>query len=139
MSTERYLVDKSALARWGKPAVAPVLDELSARGTLAICGAVEYEVLYSVRKSAELELVRQMLRGFSWLTTPDEVWDRVNDIQIELIRAGRHRALSLADLVIAATAERHGYTVLHYDGDYDIVAAVTGQPSQWVVQAGLAD
>ncbi|MFI6042227.1 PIN domain nuclease [Nocardia sp. NPDC051321] len=139
MSTERYLVDKSALARWGKPAVAPVLDELSARGTLAICGAVEYEVLYSVRKSAELELVRQMLRGFDWLTTPDEVWDRVNDIQIELIRAGRHRALSLPDLVIAATAERHGYTVLHYDGDYDIVASVTGQPSQWVVQAGLAD
>ncbi|MFI6171147.1 PIN domain nuclease [Nocardia sp. NPDC051052] len=139
MSTERYLVDKSALARWGKPAVAPVLDELSARGTLAICGAVEYEVLYSVRKSAELELARQMLRGFDWLTTPDEVWDRVNDIQIELIRAGRHRALSLPDLVIAATAERHGYTVLHYNGDYDIVAAVTGQPSQWVVQAGLGD
>lgn len=29
--------------------------------------------------------------------------------------------------------------MLHYDGDYDIVAAVTGQPSQWVVRAGLAD
>ncbi|WP_378734782.1 PIN domain nuclease [Nocardia brasiliensis] len=139
MGTERYLVDKSALARWGKPAIAPILDELSARGTLAICGAVEYEILYSVRKSAELELVRQMLRGFDWLPTPDEVWDRVNEIQIELIRAGRHRALSMPDLVIAATAERHECTILHYDGDYDIVAAVTGQPSQWVVQAGLAD
>ncbi|MGW4845616.1 PIN domain-containing protein [Nocardia brasiliensis] len=139
MAGERYLVDKSALARWGKPAVTPILDDLSSRGTLAICGAVEYEVLYSVRKSTELESVRDMLRGFDWLTTPDEVWDRVDDIQLDLIRAGTHRAISLPDLVIAATAERHGYTVLHYDGDYDLIAAITGHSSSWVVPAGHAD
>jgi predicted nucleic acid-binding protein len=32
----------------------------------------------------------------------------------------------MADLLVAATAERHGVTVLHYDGDYDIIAAITG-------------
>jgi hypothetical protein len=43
VTPERYLLDKSALARWPKPAVAPVLDELSDRGLLAVCGAVEIE------------------------------------------------------------------------------------------------
>jgi hypothetical protein len=27
-------------------------------------------------------------------------------------------------------------TVLHYDSDYDVIAAVTGQPMQWVVPRG---
>jgi predicted nucleic acid-binding protein len=139
VSAEIYLADKSALARWRKPAVAPILNELSARGLLAICGAVEYEVLYSVRDRADLERVHDMLSGFAWLPTPDEVWDRVNHLQIALIHAGKQPALSLPDLVIAATAERHGATVLHYDGDYDMIAAITGQPTQWVVPAATAD
>ncbi|WP_306364719.1 PIN domain nuclease [Nocardia sp. CC227C] len=139
MSAELYLLDKSALARWPKPAVAPVLDELSSRGLLAVCGAVEYEVLFSVRRSSELDLVRSMLQGFGWLTMPDEVWDRVNEVQIQLIRSGNDRAISLADLLIAATAERHGHTVLHYDGDFDIIATITRQPTRWVVPPGTAD
>ncbi len=42
----------------------------------------------------------------------------------------------MADLVISAVAERCRVTVLHYDGDFDRVAAVTGQSTEWVVQAG---
>jgi len=30
-------------------------------------------------------------------------------------------------------AERERVTVLHYDGDYDLIAAVTGQPMRWVI------
>jgi hypothetical protein len=33
----------------------------------------------------------------------------------------------------------HHSTVLHYDGDYDMIAAITGQPTAWVVPAGTAD
>lgn len=60
-------------------------------------------------------------------------------MQCSLIAKGNHRALSLADLIIAATAERHSVSVLHYDGDYDMIAAVTGLTTQWVVPPGLAD
>ncbi len=42
----------------------------------------------------------------------------------------------MADLVISAVAERYRVTVLHYDGDFDRVAAVTGQSTEWVVPAG---
>jgi predicted nucleic acid-binding protein len=42
----------------------------------------------------------------------------------------------LPDLVIAATAELNGATVLHYDADYDRIADVTGQPTEWVAERG---
>jgi predicted nucleic acid-binding protein len=47
--------------------------------------------------------------------------------------------VSIADLVIAATAERHGATVLHYDGDFDMIAEITHQPMRWVAPAGTLD
>ncbi|RAJ39718.1 hypothetical protein K353_03748 [Kitasatospora sp. SolWspMP-SS2h] len=139
MSRERFLIDKSALARWGKPSVRPVLDDLSQRALLAVSATVEMEVLYSARTPAEAERLRHLLRGFDYLPCPDEVWDRAKQVQQQALFRGNHRALSMADLLIAATAERHGVTVLHYDGDYDMIAAITGQPTRWVVPAGTAD
>ena len=46
------------------------------------------------------------------------------------------RAVGFPDLLVAAVAERERVTVLHYDGDYDLIAQVTSQPVQWVVPRG---
>ncbi|MGW6916059.1 PIN domain-containing protein [Kitasatospora sp. NPDC054939] len=137
--TGRYLIDKSALARYPKPSVRAVIEPLHNAGLLAVCGAVELEVVHSARSKADADRIREGMRGFDWLATPGEVWDRAVEVQAMLIAAGNWRALSVPDLVVAATAERHGATVLHYDGDYDMIAAVTGQPTRWVVPAGTAD
>ncbi|RSS39633.1 PIN domain nuclease [Streptomyces sp. WAC07061] len=138
MST-RFLIDKSALARFPRPAVRKVVEPLHIQGLLALCGAIELEVLYSARGAAEAREIREELRGFDWLATYDEAWDRAMEVQALLIEAGTWKAVSVPDLVIAATAEMHGATVLHYDGDYDMIAAVTGQPMRWVVPRGTAD
>jgi predicted nucleic acid-binding protein len=37
---------------------------------------------------------------------------------------------SIPDLLIAATAELSGRTVLHLDKDFELIADVTGQPVQ---------
>ncbi|MFF2042021.1 PIN domain nuclease [Kitasatospora sp. NPDC058170] len=137
--SERFLIDKSAFARYPKPAVRAVVDRLFNEGLLALCGAVELEIMHSARSKSDADRIREGLGGFDWLSTPDEVWDRAVEVQALLTAVGNWRALSVADLVIAATAERHGATVLHYDGDYDMIAAVTGQPTRWVVPAGAAD
>lgn len=137
--TDRYLIDTSALARYRKKSVRAVVEPLHNAGLLAVCGAVELEILRSARSKADAERIRDEMRGFDWLTMPDDVWDRALDVQTALVGVGNWRALSVPDLVVAATAERHGATVLHYDGDYDMIAAVTDQPMQWVVAAGTAD
>ena len=54
----------------------------------------------------------------------------------ELARTSQHRNFRLPDLIIAATAELNGATVLHYDADYDRIGAVTGQPTEWVAPRG---
>ncbi|MFJ6620580.1 PIN domain nuclease [Kitasatospora sp. NPDC091335] len=137
--SERFLIDKSAFARYAKPTVRAVVKRLFNEGRLALCGAVELEIMHSARSKADALQIREGLSGFNWLSTPDEVWDRAIEVQALLTASGTWRALSVPDLVIAATAERHGATVLHYDGDYDMIAAVTGQPTEWVVPPGSAD
>jgi predicted nucleic acid-binding protein len=69
----------------------------------------------------------------------DEIAQRAFDVQGLLAQRAEHRSVSIPHLLIAATAERYGLTVLHYDGDYDHVAAVTDQPVEWIVARGTAD
>ncbi len=50
--------------------------------------------------------------------------------------AANTAAQEVADLLLAATGEFEGLTVLHYDTDLDVIAEVTGQPTEWVVPRG---
>lgn len=71
-----------------------------------------------------------------WFPMTDEVWDRALEVQRELSARGELRAVKFPDLLIAATAERHGLAVVHYDADYHRIADFTGQQVEWVVPAG---
>lgn len=53
--------------------------------------------------------------------------DRAVQVQRLLAQRGLHRAPSIPDLLIAATAELTGRTVLHLDKDFDLIAEVTQQ------------
>ncbi|MEW2546603.1 PIN domain nuclease [Streptomyces sp. NPDC047002] len=136
---DRYLIDKSALARWTKPAVKEVLRPLHERSLLAVCGPTEYEMIHSARDRAEAVRISTWLHAFDYLPTGDDVFARALETQRHALNAGFHRALSLQDLLIAATAELNRRTVLHYDGDFDMIASLTGQSAEWVVPPGSAD
>jgi predicted nucleic acid-binding protein len=70
------------------------------------------------------------------LATHGEDWRRALDIQGALWHAAQMRSVGLPDLLIAAIAERERVTVVHYDGDYDQIAKITGQRMLWVVPPG---
>jgi DNA-binding transcriptional LysR family regulator len=57
--------------------------------------------------------------------------DRAVEVLTLIADRGQHRAPSVPDLIIAATAELAGLTVLHFDKDFDLVAGITGQPVEW--------
>jgi predicted nucleic acid-binding protein len=135
--TPAYIAEKSALARLRYPAVSAFLSPLILDGAVATCGIVELEILYSARSYSDLVETRTTRsRAFPLVPIIQADFDRAIDVMQELSRRGMHRAVGLPDLLIAAVAERAGLTVLHYDADYDFVAAVTGQPMQWVVPRG---
>ena len=133
----RYLADTSALARLHITGVRSVLAPLIEAGLVATCAVIEFEVLWSTRSPDELTTVRHDRNlGYEWLPTEDIDWRRALEVQRQLWATGRMRTVPLPDLIIAAVAERHRVTVLHYDSDYDTIADVTGQPTRWVVNRG---
>ncbi|MCP3819863.1 PIN domain nuclease [Streptomyces sp. A3M-1-3] len=134
-----FLVDKSALYRWGNDVAAELLDDLEERGLLAICAPIEYEMVYSARNKEEATRLRSWLRGFDYAFCNEEQHERALAIQNEALTRGFHRALSFTDLLIAAVAEHEGLTILHYDGDFDMIAEITGQWTRWVAEPGTAD
>ncbi|MEM9517161.1 MAG: PIN domain-containing protein [Actinomycetota bacterium] len=62
-------------------------------------------------------------------------FERAGQVQRALAEEGL-RGRKVPDLVIAAVAESASLTVLHYDADFDHIAAVTGQPTDWIVERG---
>ena len=132
-----HLADTSALARLGRPEVAAALSPLIEAGLVATCAVIEFELGWATRTSAEFDQVRaDRDAGYEWLATHDQDWHHALDVQATLWRTGRVRAVGFPDLLVAAVAERERVTLLHYDSDYDLIAGVTGQPMQWVVQRG---
>ncbi|WP_234320284.1 PIN domain-containing protein [Streptomyces sp. SBT349] len=77
--------------------------------------------------------------AFDYLRTDEDTFTHALEVQRHALNAGFHRALSRPDLLIAATAELNRLTVLHYDGDFDMIASLTGQPTEWVVPPGTTD
>ena len=73
------------------------------------------------------------------MPTTDADHQRARDVQAQLAARGQHRSLSLVDALVAAVAEARGLVVLHYDADFELIAAVTGQPQQWIAERGTAD
>ena len=137
MAVATYLADKSAIARVHLPPVGARLLPLIQSGLVGTCGIVELEVRFSARSHEEYEGVSAERRdGFEWLPMPDEVWSRALDLQHELSARGQLRSVRFPDLLIAATAERHRLTVLHYDSDFDLLAGVCDVQTEWVVPAG---
>ncbi len=134
--TRLYLADKSALEqRRHSETARDLLGLLLSEGSLASCHVVALEVLYSARNRNDYEQLQSDIGALPWLASNEQAMDRAMEVQHLLARRGQHR-LPLPDLMIAATAEVHDATVLHYDHDYDLIADVTGQPSQWIVRRG---
>jgi predicted nucleic acid-binding protein len=131
-----WLVDKSAL-RPQVPEFADVLIPRIAAGRVAMCLVTELEVGFSARSTKYFELTRDDVIGpLISVGMPYRAEDRAREIQTELVARGQHRAVAIPDLIVAAIADVEGLTVLHYDSDFDIIAAITGQPTEWVVARG---
>jgi predicted nucleic acid-binding protein len=76
--------------------------------------------------------------GFRRLPIEAADWARVRDVHRALAKTGpgHQRSVRLPELIIAAVAERHGMAIVHFDEDHDRIAAITGQPTRWVVPRG---
>jgi predicted nucleic acid-binding protein len=125
-----WLVDKSALVRLGASPDAAEWAARIDRGLVRITTVTRLEVGYSARSGPVLRagLAQPPLSQMPVEYLTPAIEDRSVEVLALLADRGQHRAPSVPDLIIAATAELAGLTVLHMDKDFQIIADITGQP-----------
>lgn len=132
-----FLVDKSVLARrTSRPEVREALDPLLLAGEVATCGVVDLELLYSSTSPGIYSATAATLRAMPRAPIEEACFERALEVQAMLAERSQHRGASLPDLLIAACAERAALSVLHYDHDFERIAELTGQATQWIVPRG---
>jgi predicted nucleic acid-binding protein len=127
-----YLADTSMMVRLQQPnAIGPQWRDVVQAGLVGVCPAVEAELIPSALSKADRDKLRTMLLAvFTWHSIPDSAWRFVERTQDALVDVGRHRGPSVADLLVAATAEAWDLTILHVDSDFDTIAGVTNIRTQ---------
>jgi predicted nucleic acid-binding protein len=133
-----YLLDTSVWSRFDKPTVREAFERLARAGRVSICRPVMLEILRATR-TADYDDVAASLHAHPVVRVHDGTYLRAFEIHRQLALRSQHRGVSTTDLLVAAAAEEVDATVVHYDGDFETIAAVTGQVTQWIVPAGTAD
>ncbi len=133
MSAAQFLIDTSALARFMRTDAEQYgWDQAAAAGLIAVCPITELEFFYSARSAADrAQGIEDVLLLFGRVPVDDRAYDRAWQVQELLTQRGQHRSAGAVDLVVAATAELQGLTLLHRDRDFECIAAITGQALQW--------
>jgi len=133
-----HLVDTSVLTRLRHSSVRDVIEPMAAAGTLARAGISDLEVGFSARSAKEWDRALDALGAFDLVETSSDHVRRARQVQ-RLLASKHQRGRKVPDLLIAAAAEASDLAVLHYDADFDRIAAVTRQRVEWVVPAGTVD
>jgi predicted nucleic acid-binding protein len=136
-TTLLYLIDTSALARVRHEAVRNIIAGLIASNLAATAVTVDLEAGYSGRYLADVQAIAE-LRQSKYVVLPvtEVIAIRARQVQVRMAERGRHRAAGVIDLLTAAIAEHHGAVIMHYDADFEHIAAVTGQLHRWIVPRG---
>lgn len=125
-----WLIDKSAFVRLYRSPDAAGWASAIERGLVRISTVTKLEIGYSAQSVEELrrEVSLPPLASMPVEYLTPSIEDRAVEVQLALAELGQHRAPSIPDLLIAATAERSGLAVLHLDKDFELIANHTGQP-----------
>jgi predicted nucleic acid-binding protein len=132
-----YLIDTSAHVRTNHEPVRRIVAGLIADRAAATCVTVDLEAGYSGRKEVDVRMITNRRRSLYVLLPVNEtIADRAREIQLRMAARGHHRAAGVIDLLTAAVAEYHDAVVLHYDADFEHIAAATGQSHVWIAPRG---
>jgi predicted nucleic acid-binding protein len=107
-------------------------------GEIATCDMVRLELLHSARNPREFADIHDELGALPDCPVGKPEWEQALWVYGRLAARGGagQRSVKHADLLIAAAAEAAGVTLVHYDRDYDAIAAITGQPARWLAPQG---
>ncbi len=129
MATKGWLIDRSAYARLADSSDVDTWLSRIDRGLVQFSTVTRLEIGFSFRtaRDARRESVSPPLSLTPLIHLNPAFEDRAIAVQLLLSDRGQHRAPSIPDLLVAATAEKAGLVVLAVDKDFDLIAEITGQ------------
>ncbi|MDR3070688.1 MAG: PIN domain nuclease [Propionibacteriaceae bacterium] len=138
MAVTKWLIDKSAYARLDKSDEPHLWLERIGRGLVHISNITRLELGFSFQSAdqSRMEFSSPPLSLMPVENLTPSIEERALEVQFLLTGRGQHRAPSIPDLLIAASAEKLGLTVLHVDKDFDLIAAITDQSVERLMTAG---
>jgi hypothetical protein len=133
-----HMLDTSVLTRLSQPAIRGVVEPLAVAGYAGRVGITDLEIGFSARNAQEWDRLANSLSELRLVETTAEHMRRARQTQRLLAEQGL-QGRKIPDLLIAAAAEQEQLTLLHYDSDFDFIAAATGQVCEWIVPRGSVD
>ena len=106
----------------GTPSVKAEMDDLRAKGEVAIVGVVIAELLQGSRSQQELEEFSEWLTALPYLSETRDTWAMVGRLSYQLRRLGT--PVPLLDIVIGALALEHDCTVYTQDEHFRQIPGV---------------
>jgi predicted nucleic acid-binding protein len=102
-------------------------------GLVLVCDLVILELTRLAPNQRRAQEVSDRLATFEAVQMPAGLWGRARETQLALSANGDHRRVPPADLLLAAAAE---VDLVHYDRDYERIAAVGTLRQEWLVPDG---
>lgn len=118
------------------PHLASWFNAQVAAGLVLVCDLVALELTRLAPNETRAREVAERLELFESVPMPERLWRRTRDLQLQLAGNGDHRRVPPVDLVLAACAEAAGVPLVHYDRDYERIAAVSAVEQRWLVADG---
>jgi hypothetical protein len=114
------------------------LEDALLSDSVAICDPLKLELLYSARTGDEYRLLREELQALRQCPIGAAEWARALEVYDLLAAQGplHQRQVKHVDLLAAVAAEAAGVPVMHYDQDFERIAAVTEQDVRWARPKG---
>ena len=127
---QRWLVDASALAVIPRSPDVDLWSSRIQRGLIHVSTVTRMEVAFTARNGPDLRrlLTTSPMSALITESVTPAIEARALEVLGLLADRGQHRAASIPDLLVAATAESENLTVLHRDKDFELIAEITGQP-----------
>ena len=105
-------------------------------GLVLVCDLVILELMRLAPNEHRAHEIGDRLAAFEAIPMPSELWSRARRTQLALATSGDHRRVSPANLLLASAAEEADVALVHYDRDYERIAAASALRHQWLVPDG---
>jgi predicted nucleic acid-binding protein len=124
---DKIIIDTSAWIDAFRPkakkGLGLLVKDLILQDRVLMPGIIKAELLRGTRTKSEFDRLSDLLKGITYLSVPDEFWERLAEFSFQLFRKGI--TVPLADTYIALLCLENKVPILHRDKHFDLISEKT--------------